>query len=389
MDTFRGFERGKRIVRRSRSPLLLSEQDGEVPVIPVIKRGKGPYVYDYDNNRYIDLFLSGGSLIFGHSHPGITAVAKSWMSRGYAAGYPTVSHDALSRRYETLLRGHLRDSDGMWLFFDSVSEAMGTVAQLIRTDTMKTVIVTDGDTPAGFRLWGPTIQLRPADAAGRVEELQSEESPCVILRCNRSIRGETVTALLEKIDMRRTIIVTDETDFSSFMHTSALKRGAIPGIRIFGTWLGGGFDFGALYMKTELFPLKKLVDRLREYRGRMPTIFPPLYKLKVSLKFLRMLETAGGISGLEKRYAYFASKMDTSIIESIDGLLYLKTGLVSRYRDLRKKLMERGLLLPLKPSDPISLSFTHEERLLDKAASIINSVGLSVLHKKSTTNDTG
>jgi hypothetical protein len=385
MYTFNGFERGKRIVQKSGSPLLASIQDGTVPTIPVIKRGKGPYLYDYDGNRYVDFFLSGGSLIFGHSNPGLTTVAKSWMSRGYAAGYPTVSHDVLSRRCETVLHNHLRDSGGKWFFFDSVSDAIGTIARLVHTGGIKSMFVADGDTPAGLPAWGPA----PKRSLKQADEWLKQELQFLILHCGRHIHGDAVSRLLKKADTRRLIVITDETAFSSFIHTSSLKVEVMPGIRIFGAWLGGGLDFGAIYLKKELFPEKKLIDMLRDYRERVSGIgFPPLYKLKVALKFLKLLETAGGISELQKRYSRFATMFDPSVIETIDGLPYLKRDLSSYYPVFRKKLIERGLLLPLNISDHLSLSFAHEGGLLDKGADVINAVSRSVV-RESTKNDTG
>jgi glutamate-1-semialdehyde 2,1-aminomutase len=38
------------------------------PYPKYFKKGEGPYIYDVDNNRYIDLVLGNGAIFFGHGH---------------------------------------------------------------------------------------------------------------------------------------------------------------------------------------------------------------------------------------------------------------------------------------------------------------------------------
>ena len=39
----------------------------------VVARAEGPYVYDVEGRRYIDLVQSYGAVILGHAHPAVTA----------------------------------------------------------------------------------------------------------------------------------------------------------------------------------------------------------------------------------------------------------------------------------------------------------------------------
>ncbi len=48
-----------------------------------IKRGKGAYIYDYDQNKWVDFYLNRGSLILGHAHPLVTKYIKNSISKGY------------------------------------------------------------------------------------------------------------------------------------------------------------------------------------------------------------------------------------------------------------------------------------------------------------------
>ena len=46
------------------------------------KKAKGPYIFDADNNKYIDYIGSWGPMIMGHSHPEIVkSVSKQLQLR--------------------------------------------------------------------------------------------------------------------------------------------------------------------------------------------------------------------------------------------------------------------------------------------------------------------
>jgi glutamate-1-semialdehyde 2,1-aminomutase len=52
-------------------------------------RGQGPYLWDVDGNRYVDLVCSWGSLIAGHAHPKVVAAVQAAAARGTSFGAPT------------------------------------------------------------------------------------------------------------------------------------------------------------------------------------------------------------------------------------------------------------------------------------------------------------
>jgi glutamate-1-semialdehyde 2,1-aminomutase len=55
----------------------------------VVARAEGPYVWDVEGNRYIDLVQSYGAVILGHAHPAITAAVSSAAADGTSYGAPT------------------------------------------------------------------------------------------------------------------------------------------------------------------------------------------------------------------------------------------------------------------------------------------------------------
>ncbi len=52
-------------------------------------RAEGPYLWDQDENRYIDYCLAYGPMILGHRHPKVMQAAIDQMSRGWLYGTPS------------------------------------------------------------------------------------------------------------------------------------------------------------------------------------------------------------------------------------------------------------------------------------------------------------
>jgi glutamate-1-semialdehyde 2,1-aminomutase len=52
-------------------------------------RGQGPYLWDVDGNRYVDLVCSWGPLIAGHAHPRVVEAVQAATARGTSFGAPT------------------------------------------------------------------------------------------------------------------------------------------------------------------------------------------------------------------------------------------------------------------------------------------------------------
>jgi glutamate-1-semialdehyde 2,1-aminomutase len=69
------------------SPVRAFRQVGGVPRFMV--RGEGPYLYDADDRRYVDLVGSWGPLIHGHAHPEVVAALTAAAARGTSFGAPT------------------------------------------------------------------------------------------------------------------------------------------------------------------------------------------------------------------------------------------------------------------------------------------------------------
>jgi glutamate-1-semialdehyde 2,1-aminomutase len=77
----------KRIPGGVNSPVRAFNGVGGDPVF--FERAEGAYVYDADNNRYIDYVGSWGPMILGHSHPEVITAIQQTAERGTSFGAPT------------------------------------------------------------------------------------------------------------------------------------------------------------------------------------------------------------------------------------------------------------------------------------------------------------
>jgi glutamate-1-semialdehyde 2,1-aminomutase len=67
---------------------------GGTPI--VIARGAGAFLWDIDDNRYIDYVASWGPLILGHAHPQVVAAVQDAATRGTSFGAPTEAENTLA-----------------------------------------------------------------------------------------------------------------------------------------------------------------------------------------------------------------------------------------------------------------------------------------------------
>ena len=83
------FKQAKKVIPGGvNSPVRAFNAVGGTPIF--IKKAKGAYLYDEDNNKYIDFISSWGPMIIGHAHPFILESIKTQVEFGTSYGIPTV-----------------------------------------------------------------------------------------------------------------------------------------------------------------------------------------------------------------------------------------------------------------------------------------------------------
>jgi len=78
------------------SPVRAWKAVGGAPIF--IERGEGAYLFDADQNRFIDYVGSYGPAIAGHAHPAVVAAIAEQARRGFSFGAPTKLEVELAER---------------------------------------------------------------------------------------------------------------------------------------------------------------------------------------------------------------------------------------------------------------------------------------------------
>ena len=102
----------------------------------IVERAEGPYVFDVEGNRYIDLVQSYGAVILGHAHPAVTTAIAAAAANGTSYGAPTPGELLLAEAIRERVPGCERVR-----LMNSGTEATSTAVRLARGFTGRDRIV--------------------------------------------------------------------------------------------------------------------------------------------------------------------------------------------------------------------------------------------------------
>ena len=163
-----------------------------------------------------------------------------------------------------------------------------------------------------------------------------------------------------------TALFSDETEL--LFHDSITRQpellSRLDG-RIVGSWAAAGLPFGCVVMKTSLLDGVKSFENVLPFAGSLP-----LYLVKAALKSVDLRARCGGIAGLLGKHGEFFSALGGKFFEIREGVVFMRESgkLLGRYRELRERFIRGGILFPVTPLEPLSLSFAHDGELLTKCA---------------------
>jgi len=101
-----------------------------------IQKGSGPFLFDVDDNRYIDYVLSWGPLILGHAHPEVVDALQRAAEFGTSYGAPSPFEVELA----ALVQDFMPNIE-MLRFVNSGTEATMTALRLARAFTQRDKII--------------------------------------------------------------------------------------------------------------------------------------------------------------------------------------------------------------------------------------------------------
>ena len=129
------FERAKRVIPGGvNSPVRAFKAVGGTPRF--IKRAQGAYMWDANDQRYIDYIGSWGPMILGHGHPAVLQAVQEAALEGFSFGAPTEREVELA---EEILK--LMPSMDMVRLVSSGTEAAMTAIRLARGATGRNKLI--------------------------------------------------------------------------------------------------------------------------------------------------------------------------------------------------------------------------------------------------------
>lgn len=116
------------------SPVRAFKSVGSQPI--VFDRVKGSYIWDVDNNQYIDYVGTWGPAICGHAHPEVLAALREALDKGTSFGAPCLLENVLAEMVIEAV-----PSIEMVRFVNSGTEACMSVLRLMRAFTGRDKII--------------------------------------------------------------------------------------------------------------------------------------------------------------------------------------------------------------------------------------------------------
>ena len=116
------------------SPVRAFKNVNSSPIF--IKSAKGPYLYDVDDNQYVDFIGSWGPMILGHSNPRIIKAVQEQLQLGTSYGAPTEGESKMGQLVTSVM-----PSIEMMRMVNSGTEATMSCIRLARGVTGKDKII--------------------------------------------------------------------------------------------------------------------------------------------------------------------------------------------------------------------------------------------------------
>ena len=268
------FERSCRVIPGGvNSSIRAFKAVGGTPYI--VERAEGPYVWDVEGRRYIDLVQSYGAIILGHAHPAITAAISAAAADGTSYGAPTPGEMLLAEAMTERVR-----SCDMVRLMNSGTEATSTAVRLARGFTGRDLLVifhgnfhgaTDALLAAGgsgvATLGLPGTAGVPASAVANtmvvpynaVPQLDQRVAAVIIepVAANMGVVPPSqgfLEGLRAECDRVGALLVFDEviTGFRLGPGGAQARYDVLPDLTTFGKVIGGGLPIGAVGGRREI-----------------------------------------------------------------------------------------------------------------------------------------
>ncbi|MGP1272040.1 MAG: glutamate-1-semialdehyde 2,1-aminomutase [Phycisphaerales bacterium] len=378
-----------------------------------IVRGEGPYLFDADGNRYIDLVGGWGAAILGHAHPAVNAAIRTQARLGTSYGFSNPLEAQLAEHI-----AHRVPSAEAVRFVNSGTEAVMSAVRLARAATRRDLIVRFqgnyhghadgliGDTGSGAL----TLNIHSVPgvpAAARAGTLALPYNDPTALRAAFSRFGEQIAAvILEPIagnmglvlpeaefleavraltQAHGSLLILDEvmTGFRVARGGAQTLLGITPDLTTFGKIIGGGLPVGAFAGRRDL--MHRIAPLGPVYQAGTASGNPLTMAAGVATLDALTPHAYATLHAASRRLAEglrecFAHSIDAPVVvNSVAGMLGVFFGAHSvrnrddaqradhaAYAHFFRAMLARGVLLPPSGFEAWFLSLAHTDHILDR-----------------------
>lgn len=387
------------------SPVRSFKYVGGEPLL--IKKGKGPFVYDNDGGKYIDYVLSWGSLILGHAHPAVIKELKQVMGSGLSFGATNAKEIELARLIHDAIPAIKKIR-----FVNSGTEAVMGAVRLARGFTGRDKIVKFENSyhghadyllakaGSGLATFGlpssegvpedfvkHTLVVPPNDAGSlaKVFKRYSDKIAAVLVEPvggNYGVVLPDVNFLREARNLTKrygAILVFDEviTGFRFGFGSVSKQLGITPDLICLGKIIGGGLPVGAFGGPEAI--MNKLAPEGRVYQSSTFAGNPIVMTAGLAtLKTLSLHKGYYGISselvrhlaiGLEKRAKYYGIELKVAHYRNMFSFKFRTDKLFGKFYRL---VLEKGVFFAPSEFEANFLSFCHTSREIENTLKAAN-----------------
>lgn len=393
------------------SPVRAFKSVGGTP--RVIARGEGAWLFDIDDNRYLDFCCSWGPLILGHANLQVTEAVINQVGLGLSFGASTELECELAE----FITSHLDHVEKI-RFVSSGTEAVMSAVRVARGFTGRDLILkfegcyhghsdsllvkagsglatfsqpSSAGIPESITSKTAILPLDDEEALGKFFSEHGNELAAVIIEgipANNGLliqRHEFMRTLRALSEKHGALFILDEviTGFRLGLGGAASYYGVCPDLATYGKVIGGGMPVGAFGGRAEI--MDKLAPDGPVYQAG--TLSGNPVAMAAGLATLRQLEDGKIYSELEARNRRFVSKLAEELRGSVVNIVgagslfwtvfqqkipraahQIESDGIAHYNRMHGRMLEKGIYLPPSGYEVCFISAAHTDELLDEAA---------------------
>ena len=406
------------------SPVRAFKGVGGDPIF--FKKAKGSYVYDEDDNQYIDYVGSWGPMIVGHAHPDVLKSVQETMQNGLSFGAPTELETQMADKVCELV-----PSMDMVRMVSSGTEATMSALRLARGYTGRDKIVkfegcyhghsdsllvkagsgaltlgvpTSPGVPASLAELTITLSYNNIDEVKQTFKEIGDQVACIIvepvagnMNCIPPVAG-FLEGLREVCDEYGCVLILDEvmTGFRVSLGGAQGHYNIKPDLTTLGKVIGGGMPVGAFGGKREI--MEQIAPLGPVYQAG--TLSGNPVAMAAGLTTLNMISQAGFyetltkqteklVKGLEQRAAKANIPLTTNQAGAMFGFFFTEDKNIStfeqvsacdaeRFKKFYHGMLEEGIYLAPSSYETGFVSSAHSDEDIEKTLDAAEKVFLTL-----------